>query len=912
MKQQEVNRVEQPKPQPRPEPKVETKFEPKQPEPPKPIAVQPAQPPQQTKPFESQNPVQQINKPFEPVQQQQQQQYQATTTQNHFQSNQSFDATDFSHSTRQQQQQQEVFQQQTSIKSHQQQQKFESHSTNFASHSSSERKEHHELKHHELNMQVKSGGILRDQQQLNDQEVEDYIGSLRPTTTGAVIRSPQPGDGIFTSAPSMESQQNNELFSQSQLKKTQREGVFGGIAGDHNSLATDAEEYERHTVRNLVQHFSKTKTGDIPLQYLPQQSMQNTGNAPPLSYLKEQAKSKDFSYKEKTETNATSSSEHSNNVTNGKVAKKGSKDYIEDPEVRLGLFQRRGSLKDYLMMDEEKQKQESLPSIQDPSAILQGCKPFVSPDRPPSRTSLRAATNSPPITNNPLYYKNSKLVSPRPFGKQHQSFTSSSTTTSPNKPNLPRPISRQQQQQTSTTPETFIQPSPPTHHSQAQDITQQCIETNTKTNSTRQLTYDQVNVLNQGLQHIEQHQQQMQQQHILKEERQEQRKHIEIKKLQQQEEQRQLAEMQRLMREEEARQQQEEAERKIAADRYQEEQRLRKKQQEEEQRQLAEMQRLMREEEARQQQEEEAERKIAADKLRKKEARKKQEEHRIALQKLKEEEDRKKQMKAQEEEKKKQMKAQEEEKKKLALEKQKQEQLRIEQEKQRILEQQRRIQEEQKRIEAERIRMEVEQKRLEEEQRQIEEFRLRMERAKSSPEEMYYTTEVKVVASPYPSPLTIPNQSPKPVASSTTKDTSPEYYYSSQVVSVTSTPYQSPLTVPSLRQMNESPFQKRSSYHEESYQASDYSQQQQTFFQQQQQRPVSMYEASNLQSHSMQSHTFQSHMQTTNNTTNNNKTTIPMKYSLQPLGGRADLTVRPDMQDDSSSSPDSVSSFRPL
>jgi len=49
----------------------------------------------------------------------------------------------------------------------------------------------------------------------------------------------------------------------------------------------------------------------------------------------------------------------------------GSKDYIEDPEVRLGLFQRRGSMKDYLVMDEEKQNQESLPSIQDPSAILQ-------------------------------------------------------------------------------------------------------------------------------------------------------------------------------------------------------------------------------------------------------------------------------------------------------------------------------------------------------------------------------------------------------------------------------------------------------------------------------------------------------------------------------------------------------------
>jgi len=138
-------------------------------------------------------------------------------------------------------------------------------------------------------------------------------------------------------------------------------GVFTGIAGDRNSLA-EAFDSEKQSVKNLVKHFSLAKPGDIPPQFLPQQYMQNSGEAPPLSYLKAQAQSKDISHKEKTEIKTT--------------GPKITKDPGEDTEERLKLFQRRGSLKDYLMMDfedakREQQQQQQATSILDPSAILQ-------------------------------------------------------------------------------------------------------------------------------------------------------------------------------------------------------------------------------------------------------------------------------------------------------------------------------------------------------------------------------------------------------------------------------------------------------------------------------------------------------------------------------------------------------------
>merc|ERR1719189_1028010 len=211
------------------------------------------------------------------------------------------------------------------------------------------------LEHIDLSMQMKSGGLMTDTVRNGpSMQINDYVGSLRPTTTGEAIRTPAP-DAIYTSNRESVYNEEQQLYSQASLKKTQKDhrqsGVFVGIAGDRNSFVENPDlDYERHSVRNLVEHFSKTKTGDIPPQFLPQQysAMQNSGDAPPLSYLKEQAKSKDFSYKE-----TTSVSSSSNTTTN--TTQKAMKETLatEDAEERLKLFQRRGSLKDYLMIELE-------------------------------------------------------------------------------------------------------------------------------------------------------------------------------------------------------------------------------------------------------------------------------------------------------------------------------------------------------------------------------------------------------------------------------------------------------------------------------------------------------------------------------------------------------------------------------
>merc|ERR1712008_48783 len=290
--------------------------------------------------------------------------------------------------------------------------------------------------HSEISMQMKSGGLMHDERQGPTMQIDDYVGSLRPSTTGEEIRTPAP-DAIYTS--NRESVYNEEqLYSQAALRKTQaqKQGVFGGIAGDRNSLLMENPDldYERHSVGNLVKHFSKIKSADINPQFLPQQysAMQNSGEAPPLSYLKEQAATRNG--KESKETNSSS-----NYTASTKKVMKETLE-IEDAEERLKLFQRRGSLKDYLNIGQEiedgtsSNNHPTLPSILDPSAILQGCKPFVSTDRPPSRTSLRATTASPM----PSY--RSQYVAPKPFGG---GAATSTLTRPPRQPSLPRPTSKQ-------------------------------------------------------------------------------------------------------------------------------------------------------------------------------------------------------------------------------------------------------------------------------------------------------------------------------------------------------------------------------------------------------------------------------------------------------------------------------------
>jgi len=212
------------------------------------------------------------------------------------------------------------------------------------------------------------------------------------------------------------------------------------------------------------------------------------------------------------------------------------------------------------------------------------------------------------------------------------------------------------------------------------------------------------------------------------------------------------------------------------------------------------------------------------------------------------------------------------------------------------------IEEEQKRIEVERLRIEQDHKMLEEEQKRMEEM---MNRSPSQSPENYYQCEIKVCSSPFPleSPLTIPAIVTTQEAKSTSS--SPEMYFTSDV-KVTTSPYASPMTVPTLRQMNNSPFLNRSSFHEDQSQSA--SSMSSLSVNKSQQRH-SMYETSSLsacsttqqQSQTMQqSTTFQQQQQQ-----NQNTIPIPIQKSalppLQPLGGRADVTAQPDQDDPSSS-----------
>merc|ERR1719471_798388 len=152
----------------------------------------------------------------------------------------------------------------------------------------------------EISMQMKSGGMMNNNQ---SQQLEDYTGSLRPTTTGSLIR--QTGDVIFTQAG-----QNEQQMEQVELRPTSKgnvkdnirqSGVFVGIVGDNNSLINEMQnfDYEKHSVRELVGHFSKIK-GSAPQQMFPQHYQVQNNATPSLSQLQDQAKSKQFSYQQTT------------------------------------------------------------------------------------------------------------------------------------------------------------------------------------------------------------------------------------------------------------------------------------------------------------------------------------------------------------------------------------------------------------------------------------------------------------------------------------------------------------------------------------------------------------------------------------------------------------------------------------
>merc|ERR1712018_714685 len=204
-----------------------------------------------------------------------------------------------------------------------------------------------------LSMQVKSGGFMSGQQG-GQQQIEDYTSSLRPTSEGELIRTQ--GDLQYTQSSvqqaHMEQVQLRSTGGAKDIKDNIRQsGVFVGIAGDLNALVADGNE--KHSVRDIVKHFSKIKPGDIPQQIMPQHYQMQ--HAPPsLSELQEQAKEKQFSYQKKDQVDASSELSQAEQRA---------------AEEKMKLYERRTSLKDFLLIEGEKAQQAN--QLIDPSNILQ-------------------------------------------------------------------------------------------------------------------------------------------------------------------------------------------------------------------------------------------------------------------------------------------------------------------------------------------------------------------------------------------------------------------------------------------------------------------------------------------------------------------------------------------------------------
>jgi len=237
----------------------------------------------------------------------------------------------------------------------QQTQKVQSQSTMSSTSTSFQQQTSSTLHKSELSMQMKSGGMMSG----SLAQTEDYTGSLRPTTTGELIR--QTGDVIFTQAgdhhPEMEQVELRPTSKGNVKDNIRQSGVFVGIVGDNNSLINEMQnfDYEKHSVRELVGHFSKGK-GLVPQNMFPQHlAAANNAATPSLSQLQDQAKSKEFSYQKQTE-------------------QKSDKLQQEEAEEKLALLsERKNSLKSFMLMEDEiaKLNNQAGGQILDPSAILQ-------------------------------------------------------------------------------------------------------------------------------------------------------------------------------------------------------------------------------------------------------------------------------------------------------------------------------------------------------------------------------------------------------------------------------------------------------------------------------------------------------------------------------------------------------------
>ena len=177
----------------------------------------------------------------------------------------------------------------------------------------------------------------------------DYSSSLRPTTTGAAIRSQGDVPGFFSQAGAGGAGGlgggTTEVYSTGSLREIKAENRRSFAV--NQNIDFERFDLEKHSVRGLVEHFSKV--GPPPDELQAQMSAKGQGeSAPPLSYLHQQKKQRDEQRRRHREMMEA-----------------------DGPVNELLNYQSKNAISDYLVMDVEGQRRGAT-GLVDPSAILGG------------------------------------------------------------------------------------------------------------------------------------------------------------------------------------------------------------------------------------------------------------------------------------------------------------------------------------------------------------------------------------------------------------------------------------------------------------------------------------------------------------------------------------------------------------
>ena len=265
------------------------------------------------------------------------------------------------------------------------------------------------------------------QQSMSYEQSSQYQQSYAQSSQSEIYESTEFENGLKGYKPQGVEMANGDMNHKPAMKMVQNNGIFGGITGDQNSLLEDAQfDSKKHSVRDLVGHFSKVKPkAQIPVQYLPEQKQYNGNQGPSLNYLNSSNESatlprsasstkKDFDasrqdYEMKKQmqnnTSTTSSTTAVSNNSQQTTVETRSRTAVSAEKKQM-LNSRRQSLKDLLYFDTENQKGSSAAGIIDPSAILRGEKASLwnrcessHPTPPASVSAAQMYISKPPAQN---------------------------------------------------------------------------------------------------------------------------------------------------------------------------------------------------------------------------------------------------------------------------------------------------------------------------------------------------------------------------------------------------------------------------------------------------------------------------------------------------------------------------------